>query len=232
MVAGADTTVDVTLGTVRTVELSLGVGTSQEIDGDGALHVVENGGEFGLSSARVNTKAFPWLASGTTEIAGRQYVLGPIRTAGLLYTRKVFSSLEAEWVRTLEVLENPGAFDIEVRFALSGDISVDSTSSGDVQLDPDDRFFIDSRGVAVVYAGGALGLPDATRARSDDYELEWRRLTVPAGGRIFLMHFAVLTGDPSSAETLADQLMELTIPEAINDLSAVERLQVVNFEIP
>ena len=135
------------------------------------------------------------------------------------------------------ILENPHPFDVEVTINVSGEeIFVDSTSSGDSQLDPTDRYFASGLfgdvGVAVIFAGtGLVRTPDAARARVD-YELEWRRLEVPAGGCVILMHFAVQAEDLASAEAQAEILLNLTDPTAFSDLTAEERSQVVNFLIP
>jgi hypothetical protein len=100
-------------------------------------------------------------------------------------------------------------------------------------LDAADRYFIDSRGLAVVFAGTTAGAraPDWGRGQGDFFEVKWRNLTVPAGGRVVVLHFLVLTGDAATATTRAETLVELTEPAAVSDLSPDERSQIVNFEV-
>jgi hypothetical protein len=86
--------------------------------------------------------------------------------------------------------------------------------------------------LGVVFAGtGGVMNPDSVR-EDYEYQIEWRSLLVPAGGRIILMHFAVQAPDLASAVSLASGLMNLAIPEAFSDLSAQERAQIVNFVVP
>ena len=232
VVAGAETTIDVQLGTIPWVDLDYAVPGAENIDGDGAIWV-DDGSGYGATYAYVNAKYFAWLDSGTTELSGRQYVLGPVRSAGLQHTRKVYAPSGGDWVRYLEIFDNPNGYDVELSLDLDGDLNVDSTSSGDGTFDGADRYFVDSRGLAVVFAGTTAGAraPDWGRAQADFFEVKWRNLTVPAGGRVIVMHFVVLTGDAATATTRAETLIELTEPAAISDLTPAERSQILNFEV-
>ncbi len=232
VVAGAETTIDVQLGTIPWVDVEYAVAGTENIDGDGAIWV-DDGQGYGTTYAYVNAKYFAWLESGRTELSGRQVELGPVRSAGLQHTRKVYAPAGGDWVRYLEVFDNPNSIDVELSLDLDGDLNVDSTSSGDATLDAADRYFVDSRGLAMVFAGTTAGAraPDWGRGQTDFFEVKWRNLTVPAGGRVIVMHFVVLTGDPATAATRAETLNELTEPAAISDLTPEERSQILNFEV-
>jgi hypothetical protein len=232
VVAGAETTIDVQLGTIPWVDVDYAVAGTENIDGDGAIWV-DDGQGYGTTYAYVNAKYFAWLESGRTELSGRQVELGPVRSAGLQHTRKVYAPAGGDWVRYLEVFDNPNSIDVELSLDLDGDLNVDSTSSGDATLDAADRYFVDSRGLAMVFAGTTAGAraPDWGRGQTDFFEVKWRNLTVPAGGRVIVMHFVVLTGDPATAATRAETLNELTEPAAISDLTPEERSQILNFEV-
>ena len=242
VVAGADNEINVTLSTATalpvTIDPSPGLSVGfEEFWFDGSINGDSGEGSFELSELRVNDKRFRGLATATAELSGTQVVFGPIQTSGVDYTRKVLVADDSRFVRYLEILENPHPFDVEVTINVSGNETfVDSTSSGDSQLDPTDRYFASDVfgevSVAVIFAGaGVVRIPDAARGRFD-YELEWRRLEVPAGARVILMHFAVQAEDLAAAESQADILMNLTDPAAFSDLTAEERSQVVNFLVP
>ena len=73
--------------------------------------------------------------------------------------------------------------------------------------------------LAVVYAGegdSALA-PDNARSRFGRYEIEFRDLTVPAGGRVILMHFIAFGAD------LADDLADLRAASDLDEQLALLR---------
>ena len=246
VVAGLENEVEVTLGNAEPLPMSVdpapGISFDfEQVEPDGVLfgEIIASESNFSVSRARINGKFYPSLETAQPELSGSQLVFGPVRAGGLNYTRKVLVPEDTRVFRYLEILENPHPFDIEATLELSGfgSFSPATTSSGDDRLDATDRYFTSSFlgqvGVAVVFAGGTGGVrvPDAARATSD-YALEWRRLTVPAGDRIILMHFFVQVEDLASAEAEAEALMNLSDPTAISDLTAEERAQVVNFLVP
>ena len=246
VVAGLENEVEVTLGNAEPLPMSVdpapGISFDfEQVEPDGVLfgEIIASESNFSVSRARINGKFYPSLETAQPELSGSQLVFGPVRAGGLNYTRKVLVPEDTRVFRYLEILENPHPFDIEATLELSGfgSFSPATTSSGDDRLDATDRYFTSSFlgqvGVAVVFAGGTGGVrvPDAARATSD-YALEWKRLTVPAGDRIILMHFFVQVEDLASAEAEAEALMNLSDPTAISDLTAEERAQVVNFLVP
>ena len=202
VVEGAETTADVTLGTATGVPITLaldpviGADGFTQIDVDGVLLGTAG---FELGRVWLNDKLTPDLSSAQTEPSG-QHVFGPMRAAGVDHTRKIQISADKRRVRYLEILENPHAFDIEVTFFLYADgLFVSETSSGDAVVDFTDRYvamFDDDVEVATVYAGsGAVRLPDSLRS-SLDLALEWRRVTIPAGGKVMVLHFALQDESP------------------------------------
>ena len=192
-----------------------------------------------FSNLTVNGKPYPSLASAVPEIPDQQIVFGPVSTAGVLHTRKVFVPSHASFARFLEILENPNDFAVDVTLDVSGEIFASSlsTSSGDSALDAGDGYLageLDTgAGVAIVFAdtAGAL-IPDAARTDGDLYQHVWRGVTIPAGGSVILMHFAVQANDRAAAIAGANALLNLSDPTAFSDLTAEERSQVVNFLVP
>jgi hypothetical protein len=55
---------------------------------------------------------------------------------------------------------------------------------------------------------------------------------VPARSRVLILHFLVQAESSDAARTISRDLMNLADPSAFSDLTAEERSQVVNFEIP
>jgi hypothetical protein len=228
--AGSETSIDVMLGTLDEPQIVLP--PDFILADNGGVYIDFGGGFDVLSLVATNAKDFPTLYRGETELSGRQYVLGPVRSSGLLHTRKIYSPPGTSYLRYLEIFENPYDFDANLRFNLRGSASTQYTASGDDVLDPDERYFVDDfLDVAVVFAGseGTYLAPDNA---TPNYNIEWRNVTVPAGGRVMILHFIVVEPDPAEAEAQADTLMRLADPTAFSDLSAEERSQIVNFEVP
>ncbi len=237
VVEGGETMADVTLGTATGVPIALELDPTiasdgfTQIDVDGVLL-----GESGFELGRVwlNDKLTPDLSSAQTEPSG-QYVFGPMRAAGVDHTRKIQVSADKRRIRYLEILENPHAVDIEVTFFLfRNGLVVSETSSGDNVVDFTDRYvamFSDAAIVTVFAGEGAVRLPDSLRSTSD-LALEWRRLTIPAGGKLIFMHFALQDDDFASASLRAQSLVSLSDPSVYSDLTAEERAAIVNFLVP
>jgi hypothetical protein len=179
------------------------------------------------------------MAAAGFELSDRQLVLGPVRMSGLDHSRKVFVPADGAFARFLDVFENPHAFDVEITVAQDGVLRAGNiqTSSGDSALDLSDRYLAGALdtgiGLALVYAGaGSARLPDAAATNGDAYGLTWRRLVVPAGGRIALLSFAVQASTQAAALAQAGALYNLTDADATSGLSAAEKSAVVNFVVP
>lgn len=70
--------------------------------------------------------------------------------------------------------------------------------------------------------------------RDDRYGVlhtNWQGVTVPAGGRVILMHFDVQQTNRTAAIASAERLAQLP-PEALAGLSAAEREAIANFAVP
>jgi hypothetical protein len=152
-------------------------------------------------------------------------VVGPVRTGGVDYRRDIYAPPGEKFVRYLEIFENPQDFDVEVTFVL--ETSLYPTEP----IDPSDRFFIGSGPGIVV--GGTRRLPDFAGTDFDSsFDVTWRKLVVPANGRIVLMHFGFAADDVDQALALAASLTSLTHSKALQGLDPALRPSIVNFEIP
>jgi hypothetical protein len=192
-----------------------------------------------LAEVSVNGKDYPEMDVAGSELSERQLVLGPVRMSGLDHTRKVFVPADGAFARFLDLFENPHAFDLEITVTHDGVVRAENlqTSSGDSALDLSDRYLageLDTGvGLAVVYAGaGTVRRPDASATDGTSYGLTWRKLVVPAGGRIALLSFAVQADTRAAALTEAGALLDLTDPDATSGLSAAEKANIVNFIVP
>lgn len=208
----------------------------------------------GASALRVAGQAFTGDNSATLEIGRRQFSIRqttPI--AGLNVTRKVFVPRNGYFARYLEILENPSASAVSVPLTLSttyagGDTRIITTASGDDVLsagDSADAWAIldDSQDVdpfisysapatAFVISGeGGVLRPDSISFASNAVQVGWSTVTVPAGGRVVLLHFEVQQVNRAGTRAAVDRLMQLP-PEAVQSLSPSERAAMANFTLP
>jgi hypothetical protein len=218
--------VDIERGTAAGFDVELG--PSFRVTSDGSLDAQGTS----LARALVNGKAFPVLAAAAPDATDpNHFVVGPVRTSGVDLRRDIYAPAGEKFVRYLEVFENPHGFDIEVTVTLETSLFVFGTSSGDDRIDPADRFFT-SFGTGVV-VGGTRRLPDVAGTDFDaSFDLTWRKLVVPANGRLVLMHFGIGADDDVEALALAESLSGLAHPMALQGLDPALRPSIVNFEIP
>ncbi len=224
-------------------------------DGDGYLWDVWTTGEInrGTDSAfsgglelAVNGEFFPPFSAGTLRQGRRELEIGPWATAGLLVTRKLFVPADDGLVRYLEVLDNPGAASATVIVTLPSylgsytDTAVLRTSSGDMVLSPaDDWLATDDAGdgtgtpaLGFAFSGAGAAVQPITASLAADGELALQfQVTVPAGGRAILMHFAVQNHDRATALATAQALASQG-GSALTGLAAADRPRIVNFAVP
>ena len=179
---------------------------------------------------------------------GQETAVGPAvtGTGGLKVTRRSFRPYGADYLRLLDVIENPTAGPITFEYRLDswmGPLTLITTGSGDTALGVDDdwAFFSNPSGtskkdVALVYAGRPPpARHDALQEDATEHIVSstWHSLTLQPGETKILMQFLV-AGDPSDPATTQAQAQALTAPDetALSGLTAEERSQVVNFAVP
>jgi hypothetical protein len=192
----------------------------------------------------------------STSLAGRQLAIAnttradggfPAPIAGITVSRRVYVPSSGDFLRYLDVLENTTAASITVGVRIQAALAAGfgtrllATSDGDAVVTKDDRWvtaddqFQPQRAVAAVIFQGAESAYPADLAgtgfQPDRPFAEWTNVTIPAGGRAILMHFAVQQLDSASAIATAERLA-LAPSEAIADLSAEDRAAIVNFAVP
>lgn len=184
----------------------------------------------------------PYFEEGTSEEGGRQARVGTFGMSGLYVTRKVFSPAGGGFARYLEVLTNPTDADITVQ--LRADHHLSSYDTTRVVVAPSatgNRYAVTDGGanavnpaLAFVFAGPGAAAVAARFTDESYYQTYSWSVTIPAGQTRALMHFAVqrAAADAAGAQAQAEALVNLTDPRALDHLSAAERSQVVNFQIP
>ncbi|RLB20592.1 MAG: hypothetical protein DRG71_09520, partial [Deltaproteobacteria bacterium] len=201
-------------------------------------------------SCYISGSAFSSFNIGHEEYAGRGISIGPFTTRSLEITRKIYVPDDGAFVRYLEIIENKGDTDasVEVRIASSLDdpvysdtVGIVQTSTGDDIFTPEDKYIInddeDGSGrpaVLHVFSGeNALSFPTMAEYtgsyyQSYDYLQYAFDITVPAGERAIIMHFASKNTTRGDALASARHLYCLQ-GSALNGLSEDEKADIVNF---
>ncbi len=202
----------------------------------------------GGAQLEINGLPFTGDTSAALDSGRRQFsITQAAPLAGLNVTRKVFVPRGGYFARYLEVLDNPGAAPLTVAVKLrskytAGNAKPVETSSGtaapqasdswvivDDNTDADPFISASAPATALVAGGAAVRLPhDQLAASQDALELGWSAVTVPAQGRVVLMHFAVQQVSRAGARAAAQRLLQLP-PEAVAGLSADDLAAVANF---
>ncbi len=165
---------------------------------------------------------------GTTTLGGRQVEMAAVPLAGLDVRRIVYvppTSSGNDWARYVEVLENPGARDITTTVRIWGNLGSDgstvlvATASGDTAVTTADAWFAtddvdgssDPSLAHLFQSGPGSGAPiDATAASLSVDDIEYTfSVTVPAGGRVAVLHFAIQTMNQTLAQAEAGRLLDL-----------------------
>lgn len=185
----------------------------------------------------------PCQSFALTEDSGRELAVGPAGVMGLQVRRKVFVPADGGYARYLEILSNPSAVPITLTARVSGRLAPLTRTTVEVPPAATSHTFAvtSSRDLcrchpALGHVFGTIGAPLATTAEATttgDVSYRWR-VTVPAGGRLILMHYAVQrdVGDVAGARAQAEALANRTDPRMFDGMTADEKAQVVNFVIP
>ncbi len=226
-----------------THELTDGDGYLWDVSGYGSIY---DGTESAFSYAydlAVNGSFFPFFETGVRT--RREIEIGPWAVSGLQVRRRVFVPENDGFARYLEILDNPGASPVTVTVSLVttlgsyNDTTLVNTSSGDLLVTTADDWLVtddlgDGTGtpaVGHVFSGaGASVQPLTATLAGNSWTLEFR-VTVPAGGRTILLHYATQRFNRADAVTKAPVLRSLAAP-ALDNLTAADRARIVNFVVP
>ncbi len=233
----------------------VGGGWRHQVDWWSSNYPVYNSGAAKLS---INGQAFTGDSSALLEVGRRQFAIAqPTPIAGLNVTRKVYVPRGGYFARYLDVLENTGTSPVTVSVALdtryagyygvpsvirgsTGSNTLQAGAQGDLWAVLDDDNDVDpfntlsTPATATVLSNAQAGLStDVFRFDADNLTLktQWSSVTVPAGGRVSLLHFQVQQVNRAGAIAAAERLTQLP-PEALQSLTDEERASVLNFRLP
>ncbi|MFS2002526.1 carboxypeptidase regulatory-like domain-containing protein [Duganella sp. CT11-25] len=205
-------------------------------------------------AARLEIDGQPYSGdnSAVLELGKRQFAIAQeTALSGLKVSRKVYVPKGGYFARYLEVLDNPGSAPVAVRVSLRSQYpsgKLVATSSGAATASTADRWLLldDADGGDILLGGDqpsaaeVFGQAGAAR-NNDQLQLDdagagtslmqgWQ-LTVPAGGKVALLHFMVQQVNRNGALAAAQRLVQLP-PEALDGLTAEEAAAIVNFTVP
>ena len=220
---------------------------------------VFNAGAMLLDIVRDGTPTrFTGSQVGVYEDGRREIAVTQNGIAGINVTRKLYVSDRGYFGRWVELLANPSPDPITVDVRVSAQVStyygssfgplrVVASSSGVTTIDAGDVWaVIDDNNPADPYLvgnfppiafvmggpGAAVGVGSASLTTSNNVvAYEWRQVTVPAGGRVALMHFVAPQTSAAAGAASGERLSGLA-PEALGALSALEAQQTANFVVP
>ena len=208
------------------------------------------------SLLEINGVAFTGDTSAVLEATKRQFAITqPTLIQGLKVTRKVFVPKGGYFARYLEVFENASAspitVDTKLTHGLPASTALLSSSSGDAALTTADTWIttddakdgdplIDPQQTSTAFLFGQSGanlsvtqtaFAAAANGTDKAATLRWQSVTVPANGKVVLMHFAVQQINRAGATAAAERLQQLP-PEALASLTASEVVSIKNFTLP
>lgn len=223
-------------------------------DGDGFLWDIRQNGQIndGTDNAygsrglylSFGTYAFSSFDTAITEENGRELLIGPNVREEFRVSRKIFVPNDDGFARYLEIVENNGSEEVTVQLRIltylgsGNNTQVLSTSSGDTVFNTWDRYIVtdddgeDGSGtptmVHVVSGDYAEVKPAEITMLGDYYIATTYDVTVPAGERRIIMHFASQNTNRAAAFAKAEQLRHLD-NSALVGLSADEQANIINF---
>lgn len=158
----------------------------------------------------------------TTSLGGRQIEM-PEATVGVLTARRLMyvPTTGGNYGRYLDVITNPTASSVTATLSIDGNLgsdggtSVFATSSGDTTVSADDAWATtdDRDGSGDPSLGHVIqGTDPPTRASSativsDQVDWSWT-VTIPAGGRVVLLTYAIMERNQMAAQAEARRLSE------------------------
>ena len=190
-------------------------------------------------------RQFPCMPAGALDAGGRQIALGTVTFNNLQVTRKIYSPVGGGFARYLEILKNPGTTSVTTSVTVSGNLGSDNSTRVVVSPAATNLTYAvtDQSGIccdpllAHVFSGATPPVPVSAvqfNTNNDNIFYSWNNLIIQPGQTVILMHFAVQRdpSDLSGTKAQAASLSSLTDPNALTGMSAVEKTEVINFNIP
>ncbi len=195
----------------------------------------------GCYRLEVNGETYTGATGSVLGLGGRQVETPETAVGGLVARRFIYvPETGPSWARYLDVISNPGGVPVTATIGIVGNLGSDgstsifASSSGDASASTDDLWFStdDDDGSSdpslahVVQGDAPLVAPTVLALEGfDDIRYEWS-VTVPAGGRVAVLTFAVQDMSQAVVQAEARRLAELPddalvgidvyLPEVIN----------------
>lgn len=200
---------------------------------------------------RVNGSIANSSSAAHLEMNGRQVAYPQHGQAGVVSARKLFVPASGGFARYLDTISNPSAVPVTVEVQIesslrgavhhivepgvTGNTYAVTLASRSSQGDGEDPGPVIRPALAHVFANANATIPvDAVSFQRLDGTSYYRwTVTIPAGGSVTLMHFAVQRDptDIAGAEAQAQALVSLTDPNALAGMTPAEKALVVNFKV-
>jgi len=214
---------------------------------DGRLSGAYNDGY----ALRVNGSVANAGSAARLEMNGRQVAYPRHGQAGVVTARKLFVPASGGFARYLDTITNPSAVPVTVVVQIesslrgavhhivepgvTGNTYAVTLASRSSQGDGEDPGPVIRPALAHVFGNANATIPvDAVSFQRLDGTSYYRwTVTIPAGGSVTLMHFAVQRdpADIAGAEAQAQALVNLTDPNALAGMTPAEKALVVNFKV-
>jgi hypothetical protein len=191
-------------------------------------------------SLRVDTSfSFPCAASAQLRQGGREVVVGPSILAGLTASRRIYVPSAGGYARYLEVLTNDTGAAITVPVFVESNLGSDGATQLVVSPASTGNTYAVTRDnnndptLGHVFASSSPPLVGTFTFSGDFVTYRWN-VTVPAGGQVAFLHYAVqrARGDSAGATQQAQALAAGTQPGMFDGLSSAERASIRNFVVP
>jgi len=215
-----------------------------DIQRDGNINNGTSDAYDGGMRLSIDNVGFPQFATGSLTLDDRQITLGIAEMLGLRVARRIYVPDDEAFVRYLEVLSNPTDADIAVELRIDTNLGSDgntvivSTTDGDTAIEATDTWVVTDDtnngggdpSLAHVTAGPGAAIPPPVITAPLGRIAYAYDLTVPANGRVIVMHFDSQNANRAAAIASAQDLTGLG-NGTLDGLSAEEMADVVNFDL-
>ncbi|MFN3197371.1 MAG: hypothetical protein ACE366_02965 [Bradymonadia bacterium] len=207
--------------------------------GDGTRDAFDNA--FRLS---VGGALFPPLDGPRFDGSRRQLLLGPTPMAGLEVSRSIYVPEDDDFVRYMEILDNPGPRPRGVQVRVFGNLGSDDNTElirtserplgtlteADRWLLTDDADPTGSDPTLLHLGWGEGGVAGQWALDGDDIEVRYE-VEVPAESRVIVLHFARQGQSRALEGRWVDEIPSLEGPRGLRSLTPEDQRQVVNFAL-
>ncbi|MFV2070718.1 MAG: pre-peptidase C-terminal domain-containing protein, partial [Pirellulales bacterium] len=218
------------------------------VDGNGFLWDIQpdgqiNNGTDDAYDGGLRHNGFPWLSSGSSEMNGREIIIGPATIGQVRVTRKIYVPDDQGFARFLEIVTSTSAMPVEYTLGIHSNLGWDfgtrlvGTSLDDGIWDTQDDWVVTGEPgdggnwptLLHVLAGKGGSRPASVSLNRDNMDVRYNLLLAPGETQIVL-HFAAQNVDRATALAKGPRLADLEL-DALAGVSVEEGSQIVNFAL-